>query len=196
VKNAHIHPHSTDTDKYLWDMIKADSVDAFNEVYNRYWDLLYRITLRRLHIKEIAEEIVQDTFIILWEKRHDIEISALKQYLFAITRYAVFHYLARQQTVSSRMKELSYTPDVSDSSKSSDIEGLVNDRLLLQLIETVANELPEKSRQVFRYNKLLDYSILQAAQTFDISPKTAEGHLTKALKTLRLKLSALYSTML
>ncbi|SDE97874.1 RNA polymerase sigma-70 factor, ECF subfamily [Chitinophaga filiformis] len=173
-------------------MIRADSVDAFNEVYNRYWDLLFHVTMKRLHAKEIAEEIVQDTFIILWEKRHDIEISALKPYLFAITRYAVFHYLASRQTIASRMKTLSQMAETAGS-KEGDVESLVNDRLLLQLIETVANELPEKSRQVFYYNKLLDYSITQAAETFNISPKTAEGHLTKALKILRLKLSALHT---
>lgn len=176
-------------------MIKADSVDAFNEVYNRYWDILYHVTLKRLSVKEVAEEIVQDTFIILWEKRHQIEISTLKHYLFAITRYAVFHYLGRQQTIASRMKALAHTPQLSGNHAAEDIESLVNDRLLLQLIETVSNELPEKSRQVFKYNKLLDYSILQAAKTFDISPKTAEGHLTKALKTLRVKLSTLYSVL-
>lgn len=172
-------------------MIRADSVDAFNEVYNRYWDLLFHVTMKRLHVKEIAEEIVQDTFIILWEKRHDIEISALKPYLFAITRYAVFHYLASRQTIAARMKTLSQMAE--NSGKDADVESLVNDRLLLQLIETVASDLPEKSRQVFYYNKLLDYSITQAAETFNISPKTAEGHLTKALKILRLKLSALHT---
>ena len=179
-------------------MIRTDSVDAFNEVYNRYWDMLYHVTLKRLQVKEVAEEIVQDTFIILWEKRHDIEISVLKHYLFAITRYAVFHYIARQQTIASRMKALSHTPQLAgaNANPAADLESLVNDRLLLQLIETISNELPEKSRQVFRYNKLLDYSLLQAAKTFDISPKTAEGHLTKALKTLRVKLSALYSAVL
>lgn len=175
-------------------MIKADSVDAFNEVYNRYWDLLFHVTMKRLHVREIAEEIVQDTFIILWEKRHDIEITALKQYLFAITRYAVFHYLASKQTIASRMKALSHITPSADS-KDADVESLVNDRLLLQLIKTVAGELPEKSRQVFYYNKILDYSILQAAETFNISPKTAEGHLTKALKILRLKLSALHASI-
>ncbi|WP_146217637.1 sigma-70 family RNA polymerase sigma factor [Chitinophaga sp. S165] len=190
MKNAHIHPDSTCTDNDLWYMIKADSVDAFNEVYSRYWDLLFHVTMKRLQVREIAEEIVQDTFIILWEKRHTIEITALKPYLFAITRYAVFHYLASKQTIASRMKALSdITPN------DADIESLVNDRLLLQLIETIANELPEKSRQVFYYNKLLDYSIPQAAETFNISTKTAEGHLTKALKILRLKLSALHSTL-
>ncbi|WP_106601740.1 sigma-70 family RNA polymerase sigma factor [Chitinophaga ginsengisoli] len=194
MKNAHIHPDSTYTDNYLWDMIRADSVDAFNEVYNRYWDLLFHVTMKRLHVKEIAEEIVQDTFIILWEKRHDIEISALKPYLFAITRYAVFHYLASRQTIAARMKTLSDMAEASGN-KETDVESLVNDRLLLQLIETVASELPEKSRQVFYYNKLLDYSIGQAAETFNISQKTAEGHLTKALKILRLKLSALHTLL-
>ncbi|TWW00739.1 sigma-70 family RNA polymerase sigma factor [Chitinophaga pinensis] len=194
MKNARIHPDSTHTDQYLWDMIRTDSVDAFNEVYNRYWDMLYHVTLKRLQVKEVAEEIVQDTFIILWEKRHDIEISVLKHYLFAITRYAVFHYIAKQQTIASRMKALSHTPQLAGGH--ADLESLVSDRLLLQLIETISNELPEKSRQVFRYNKLLDHSLLQAAKTFDISPKTAEGHLTKALKTLRVKLSALYGALL
>lgn len=183
-----MHAVSSHTDNYLWELIKGDSVDAFNEVYSRYWELLFRAACKRLDSKETAEEIVQDTFIVLWEKRHTIEINSLKNYLFAITKYAVFHYLVKQQSISEKLNELSRT-----ARPVCDIEEIVNARLLLQLIDTMANELPEKSRLVFRHNKLRDHSILQAARSFDISPKTAEGHLTRALKSLRLKLSALSS---
>jgi RNA polymerase sigma-70 factor (ECF subfamily) len=192
VKNARTHPDSTHTDKDLWNLIKADSVYAFNEVYARYWDLLFHVALKRLQTKEIAEEIVQDTFIILWEKRHHIEIESLKNYLFAITRYTIFHYLARQESIAARMQEMSRSTALN---KAPDIESIVNARLLLQLIDIVSNDLPEKNREVFRHNKLRDYSILQSADTFDISPKTAEGHLTKALKIIRLKLSTLYTSV-
>jgi DNA-directed RNA polymerase specialized sigma24 family protein len=170
VKNAHIHPASTYTDKYLWDLIRADSVDAFNEVYERYWDLVFRITLKRLHAKEIVEEIVQDA-------------------LLAITRYAVFHYVARQQTITSRMAGMQ------QDDQTGNIEDIVNSRLLLQLVDSIAEELPEKSKQVFRQHKLRGYSVSQTAEAFNISPKTAEGHLTKAMKVLRLKLGTLYSTL-
>lgn len=189
MKNAHIHPASTYTDKYLWDLIRADSVDAFNEVYERYWDLVFRITLKRLHAKEIVEEIVQDAFVVLWEKRHDIQIDSLKNYLLAITRYAVFHYVARQQTITSRMAGMQ------QDDQTGNIEDIVNSRLLLQLVDSIAEELPEKSKQVFRQHKLRGYSVSQTAEAFNISPKTAEGHLTKAMKVLRLKLGTLYSTL-
>ncbi|WP_157307214.1 sigma-70 family RNA polymerase sigma factor [Chitinophaga tropicalis] len=188
MKKARIHPASTYTDKYLWDLIRADSVDAFNEVYNRYWDLVFRITLKRLHVKEIVEEIVQDAFIVLWEKRHELQVDSLKNYLLAITRYAVFHYISRQQTIAARMGEMRQEEQTTNNN----IEDIVNSRLLLQLVDSMAEELPEKSKQVFRHNKLQGYTVMQTAEAFNISPKTAEGHLTKALKTLRLKLGTLY----
>lgn len=174
------------SDSTLWNLIKADSIPAFNEVYSRYWEPLFRVAYKRLPSKETAEEIVQDTFIILWEKRHDINITTLKSYLFAITRYAIFHYLARQESIRSRLLEMRpvTTPD---------IETIVNAKLLLQLVETIAAELPEKSRQIFTDNKLKDHSLSESAQTFNISVKTAEGHLTRALKTLKLKLGTYYN---
>jgi RNA polymerase sigma-70 factor (ECF subfamily) len=185
VKNAHLHQDSD-----LWNLIKADSVPAFNEVYSRYWEVLFRVAYKRLPSKEIAEEIVQDTFIILWEKRHSIEITTLKSYLFAITRYAIFHYHARQETIRTRMQEMAIM-----TQSAPDIEAIVNARLLLQLVDIIAAELPEKSRQVFADNKLKDHSLSESAQSFNISVKTAEGHLTRALKTVRLKLGTLYTTL-
>ena len=140
MKKARIHPDSTYTDKYLWDLIRADSVDAFNEVYNRYWDLVFRVTLKRLHVKEIVEEIVQDAFIVLWEKRHELQVDSLKNYLLAITRYAVFHYISRQQTITARMNEMRQEEQTTNNN----IEDIVNSRLLLQLVNSIAEELPEK----------------------------------------------------
>lgn len=185
MKNAHLQPDSS-----LWSLIKADSIPAFNEVYARYWEVLFRVAYKRLPSKEIAEEIVQDTFIILWEKRHTIEITTLKSYLFAITRYAIFHYHARQETIRARMLEMAAM-----TASAPDIEAVVNARLLLQLVDAIAAELPEKSRLVFAANKLQDHALAASAESFNISVKTAEGHLTRALKTVRLKLGTLYSTL-
>jgi RNA polymerase sigma-70 factor (ECF subfamily) len=61
----------------------------------------------------------------------------------------------------------------------------INQKILLELITDMSNKLPEKCRLVFQYNKLQDMPLAEVAENLNISPKTAEGHLTKALRVIR-----------
>jgi len=154
--------------------------DAFTEIYNRYWRKLYYLAFKHLRSSELAEETVQDTFLNLWRKRSSIRIENLPFYLAAMTRYAVYRQLSKLKKVVS--DEVAETVEmVSDPSA-------MDDRLLLQLVEKLAHTLPEKCRLVFIYNKLLDQPLSDVAQQLNISQKTAEAHLTKALKAIRGKL--------
>src|SRR5690606_37405665 len=64
----------------------------------------------------------------------------------------------------------------------------INDKLILEKLLELSNELPEKCRLVFQYNKLHDQSLADIAKHLNISQKTAEAHLTKALKSIRLNM--------
>lgn len=167
------------TDDFLLSRLQEHSLDAFNELYARYWERLYAMAYKRLGVKEIAEEIVQDCFIVLWEKRETIQVTSLSAYLSAIVKYSIFHYIAREKNIATRRKEATReTPETP-------LEEMVDNKLLLRLIEDWSDELPQKSRLIFQYNKLKDYSITQTAKALNIAPKTAEAHITRTLKHLR-----------
>lgn len=72
----------------------------------------------------------------------------------------------------------------------------IENRMLLEFITNLTNRLPEKCRLVFQYNKLQDRSLPDICEELNISPKTAEAHLTKALKIVRASLSNVVAFLL
>ncbi len=167
--------------------LSCSNHDAFTEIYNRYWKKLYYLAYKHLQHVALAEETVQDVFMNLWDKRAAIQITALPLYLAAMTRYAVYRQLALQnKAVATAIPE-----------KAADmLHDAIGDRQLLQLVEKLAHRLPEKCRLVFIHNKLLDQPLAEVARQLGVSQKTAEAHLTKALKAIRGRLGDRLSAIL
>ncbi len=172
----------------LVSLLRESDHKAFSEIYNRFWKQLYYLAFKLLGTTELAEDTVQDVFLNLWAKRADIRVETLHLYLAAMTRYAVYRQLAKMSKEST--KKLNGTEIISNEYESMD------QKLLLDLIGKFANHLPEKCRLVFTYNKLLDHSVTDVARLLQMSPKTVEAHLTKALKVIRGKLGQQLNTIL
>lgn len=158
-------------------LLKRGNEMAFTEIYNRYWDKLYYIAHKLLKNTEAAEEIVQEVFLMLWQKREKLNIQCIQSYLAAMTRYAVFHYIANEKRYREKSIGLSHDSAVAEFN--------LDDKILLDIIEKLSNKLPEKCRLVFQYNKLQDKSMADVAAQLNITQKTAEAHLTKALRVIR-----------
>lgn len=163
--------------------LKHGDEKAFVIIYNHFWEKLYYIAYRKIESQAAAEELVQDVFLNLWNKRAHLEIESLSAYLAAMTRYGVYRYYARERVLQNRM-EASYNGALQEENLSDEI----HNKLVLDKIFELSNELPEKCRLVFQYSKLEDQPLKEIAERLNISPKTAEAHLTKALKTVRLNL--------
>jgi RNA polymerase sigma-70 factor (family 1) len=178
------------TDNELVNLLKEGDEAAFTEIYNRYWDKLYFIAYKLLKDAEGAEEIVQEVFLTLWKKKEALTIQSLTQYLAAMARYAVYRHLAKE-------KQLKAQENIIGMSNAADIAEMnIDDKMLLEIIYKLSNKLPEKCRLVFQYNKLQDISLADVAEQLNISQKTAEGHLTKALRTIRTNLRGVTSDLL
>lgn len=179
------------SDDELAALMKEGEEGAFDEIYNRHWDKLFYAAHRMVKSAEVAEEITQDTFMLFWMKRETLEIQSLKPYLAAMLRYEVYRYLAKskqEQELESTIKQQAVT--------SVSIDQEIENKLLLEIITNLTNRLPEKCRLVFQYNKLQDRSLPDICEELNISPKTAEAHLTKALKMVRSNLSGVAHLLL
>lgn len=170
------------TDDALTDLLKAGDESAFTEIYHRYWHKLLAIAYHYTKDKSAAEEVLQEVFISLWERKSLVDIHTLNNYLATAVKFAVFKRLTRRK----RVVDL-------DQTRSSDIlvvkEGnMIDVRFLQDYINGIVEQLPEKCRLVFRYSRDSGMSIPEIAREMNIAEKTVESHLTKALKTIRLNL--------
>ena len=167
------------TDEELIQLLQQGDERAFTHFYNKYWSKLYYIAHRLLHDTDASEEIVQEVFLALWKKKESLTIQNIEHYLAAMTRYAVYRYLSKEKQF--RIKENIVAQ--ANAIATSEID--VDNKILLEMIAGLCNQLPEKCRLVFQYNKLQDRSLADVAEQLNISQKTAEAHLTKALRVIR-----------
>jgi len=184
-------PFASLSDDQLTALLREGEDRAFDEIYARYWDKLYYAAHRMVKSAAVAEEITQDTFMLFWAKRETLEIQSLSPYLAAMLRYEVYRYLAKSKQAEEAAQSIRYehAPSVS-------MEQEIENRLLLEIITNLTNRLPEKCRLVLQYNKLHDRSLPDVCEELNISPKTAEAHLTKALKIVRASLSNVVALLL
>ena len=167
------------SDAGLLVMLQKNSEGAFTEIYNRYWEKLFAIAYHHCHNKQVSEEVTQDVFMSLWDRRNSLEIKALNAYLGTATKFAIFKHLVRtkrrqQLLANGAAPVVSLTEDAN-----------INAIFLKEYINGLVETLPEKSRIVYKFSREKGFDIPQIAEAMNISHKTVETHLTKALKTLR-----------
>jgi RNA polymerase sigma-70 factor (ECF subfamily) len=170
--------HLYDNDELTLLLHKGDEA-AFTQIYNCYWDKLYYIAYRLLKDTNSAESVVQEVFLALWKNKQSLTIHSIDHYLAAMTRYAVYRFLSKEKQY--RIKE----NNIALMNVAAVCEIDIDNKILLEIITELSNKLPEKCRLVFQYNKLQDQSLADVAERLNISQKTAEAHLTKALRIIR-----------
>ncbi len=171
------------SDNDLLELLKDGQMAAFDELYNRYWSKLYSQAYKRINRTEVAEEIVQDFFTSLWINKDSVIIhTSFSNYAYAAVRNLVFKQYQKEYNVRKFEDAHKMSLVESDTSTEQLIE--LNDlrRVLEQQVET----LPPKCRGVFNLSRKEYKSNKEIAAILEISEKTVENHMTKALKTLRL----------
>lgn len=178
--------YNSSTDIELISFLARSDKKAFTALYNRYWEKLFAIAARKVDDLHDAEEIVQEIFVSLWNKRENLQITSnLNNYLAVSVKYRVIKMLARQQ-IHQRIDD-SEMPELSILDNST-LDYLDFDELKSRL-ENYVSELPEKCRLVYQLSREAGYSQKQIAEEMAISEKTVEAHLSKAIKTLRIRLN-------
>ena len=168
------------SDMQLIGRLKADDEAALTMIYRRYWQSLFKAAYNILKDRQACEDIIQELFIKLWDCRAEVEISiSLKAYLYASVRYGVYRQIRTGSVKSEIFDDLIerlHTPATHNS--------IEHKELLLQ-INQVIDTLPEKCREVYKLSREECLSHKEIALQLNISTKTVENHLTKALRELR-----------
>ena len=176
-------------DEMLIKLMKEGNEDAIKEIYVRYWKPCYLHALRKIRLKETAEELVQNLFVSLWEKRVTLQVIHLEPYLHSALKYQIISYIrasiVREKYIQSvKMQEDGSAP----LPESSEAESSLLLHELTVAIETAIVQLPEKSQLIFRLSRFEHRSNKEISQSMDISEKAVEYHITQSLKLLRLRL--------
>lgn len=167
---------------------------TYNELFRKYYPgLLFYAT--RFLSEEEAEDVVQETFFDLWKKKDSIDIGEqIQSFLYRSVYMKSINVLKHKKVennYSSAMEELykqkleHYQPDDNVIIKNMEAQELRKE------IFAVLNELPEKCREVFKLSYIHGMKNKDIADVLDISLRTVEAHMYKALKFLRSRLSHL-----
>lgn len=166
----------------LVDLLKDDDHRAFTALYDRYWAKLYTVAYHRINSASDSEDIVQEVFFSLWKRRAILDLkNGISTYLSMAVKYQVINRLAREEVKQVYRDVVAGSTDADENS----VELWLTEKELMQKLEQCIHKLPEKCRLVFEMSRKEGKSTKQIAEKLDISQKTVEAHMTKALSTLR-----------
>lgn len=170
------------SNQQLQDLLRQGHEDAFNEIYNRYWDVLYTYAFRIYTEEKICEDIIQEVFIRLWEKATSIDILNIEAYLFKAIKYRI----------ASHIRDLKYTSIHIDTLQNIAVSTASENNLEYEEFEKLVffqiDQLTPKCKKVFVLSRFELLSNSEISQTLKISIRTVEKHISDALKKLKLSL--------
>ncbi len=174
------------TEQELITLLQSGSQYAFECLFYTYSQKLYRFTLSYLKNEVEAEEIVQEVFIKIWEKRERIKNdTSFKSYLFTIAFNSIRkHFNAKSKKVNFQTEILELL-----AAESSAIESKINFEVLLLKLDQLIEKMPERRKEIFIKRKKEGKSIREIANELFISPKTVENQITEAMNFLRKEFS-------
>jgi len=169
-------------DRYLLIQLQNNEVEAFDLLFNKYRDRLYRFAFSLLKNSEDSKEIVQEAFFRIWKKRKEIDTTkSFKSFLFSVSYNLIVDQLRL------RLKDQEYRKFLEAYFKSQKFELTNNDdydKIVAQIRHAV-DELPPRRKQIYMLSRQVGLSHKEIAGRMGITVKTVENQITLALKHLK-----------
>ena len=164
-------------DKTLIDQIKLGKEAAFRQLFDKYFKVMSYAAYKTIQDEHKSKDCAQEVFLDLWKRRETLEIhTSVAAFLKRATTFKAIDYIRKQKHAFQEVEE-------------HDALGFENDNLefneLNTLIHSVIEKLPERCRLVFSLSRFEQLSHKEIAQKLEISEKTIENQITKALRILR-----------
>lgn len=174
------------SDPEIVQAIRRGDEAAFERTFRFYYQRLCNYASSLLKDAEDAEEIVQTVFITIWEKREDLEITlSLKSYLYrAVHNHCLNRFKHAAVKDAYREYSVNYLPQSYES-----VTEVIHADELSERIEKAIRKLPEQCQKAFRMSRFDELKYQEIADQLNISIKTVENQIGKALKILRTELA-------
>ena len=176
--------HDLDADRKLIGELQREGHQAFQVIFDRYWKELYQTSYNRLRDQTAAEDLVQDVFADLWQKRQDIYLeTSLRSYLYGSVKYRIIRIFNRgslhQHAVAHLLSRMSEMEDaVADVLEYKDLE---------RSISQTINSFPENMRNIFLLRSE-EFTIREIASALGLAEQSVKNNVTDGLKRLKVVL--------
>lgn len=164
---------------------KVDLQIHFDKIYVAYFPRMYRFAREYVLLDEDAENIVQDVFLLLWEKKDvlDIQVSILS-YLFSLVKNRCLDHL-RHQVIAEDFKQ-EFSAKLAALEQMSDSLGAEEE--LEEAVRIAVDKLPDRCKEIFIKSRVEGKKYREIADELELSVNTVENQMSIALKRLRYEL--------
>ena len=172
-------------DHDLLEQLRTGNEAAFDAIFRTYYARLVHLAQTMLRERAPAEELAQDVMLELWRRRESLTVdTSLHGYLFRATRNRTLNYLRHEKVVQRGAVYAAPETTAAPVGESGLLEQEIDSDL-----QNAMNELPPRCREVFELSRVHGLKYAEIAQTLDISIKTVEAQMGKALRIMREKLA-------
>lgn len=148
---------------------------SFELIYKTHWKSLYNFALLKTNNPEISQEIVQNVFVKIWEKRDSLRILNLKNYLFMVVKNSIIDYY--KERLFLEIETASNIPTSEYPIFLDDLEKKFQEEI---------DKLPPKTKEIFILSRIEGKPISEVSVTLNIPKRTVEYHLAQAISSLKL----------
>ncbi len=173
-----MHPEEAE----IIERIRNGNIEAFETIFRAYYQPLCIFSLRYLKRTDLAEEIVQDIFVNIWDKRSTLNVeTSLKSYLYRAVHNNSLKFLQHKKVIDKHAQRI---VDRKESYYSEPVNNIQLEEFS-KLLETAFTSMPQKTKQIFELSRNEGLKYNEIAEKLEISVKTVEAHMGSALKILR-----------
>lgn len=172
----------------LFDRVRSGDLKAFELLFSIYFARLNDFAKNVVRDDFISQDIVQEVFVKVWEKRAEIESLNLEAFLFRLVRNRCLDYIKHLKVVNNRMQEINISSKYEELYRIDFIGNepyvLIEEELKTKIEKTIQS-LPDRCREVFILSRIDGLKNKEIAEKLDINIKNVERHLSRAMQTFR-----------
>lgn len=172
----------TSNDQILTERARAGDESAFRQLFDKYWQDLYRIAYQRVKSEEDAQDLVQEVFISFWNNIQHVKTGeSMAGYLFIALRNKIFDFYEKQQV---RLHYILEQPFHAADTPEQPLENITN-KELRNIVAAAVAALPGKMKAIYQLSREQHLTVAEIASLLTLSPQTVKNQLTTALQRVR-----------
>lgn len=182
-----VSPKDFHTNELLFTHFKDGNQKAFRTLFDQYWEEMFCKANSILRNRDVAQDVVQEIWINLWNQREKLEVSNFEAYIFRSVSYGCYKYLRDNKFNTSQLKVIE-TLKLSNA----EVENQHDLEATQKVIEQSLEELSPRCQQIFTLSRIKDVPNEEIALQLGISKRSVENQVSLALKVIRKHLAALH----